>query len=405
MSSAAENNIVLGNKNVPLGRGLGRILPSLDAPRAMPEEALWEITLRPQDTQDATWRGTLLEQMRLAIEKKQGEDPGTALVQLKTALGTVEARLSRKPARMEAPLRLTFTAQELSPVAGQRNRSAEVPLSLPVLRLPDREASQLGARLVGLDEIKQDLLLRWACQWDNGLDAWSAQAGCAVPPALAACLGQSHALSIFAGDPGTGKTALARAVASEYCERLGIGGTLVSLTTEVRGEGLVGEFSQRLRAGFEQLRTLPESGLRVLLIDEADAVAIRRSEGQSHQEDRAATATVLQMLDALVGQRRLAILMTTNLASNIDAAIRRRAHLIAFPRPDRDARMRLLSPWLPDALRGDLEQAADAADGMTPADIEQTLLQAWLAAISRNAALTTADAVATLCSAARTEAV
>lgn len=180
---------------------------------------------------------------------------------------------------------------------------------------------------------------------------------------------------------------------------------MLSLTTEARGTGLVGQLSQRLRAGFEQLAALPDSGLRVLLIDEADALAMRRSEGQSHLEDKAGTGTILQALDALVGQRRLAVIMTTNLLTCIDAAVRRRAHLVAFPRPDLEARRLLLTPWLPDAPRRDLERAARAANAMTPADMERALLQAWLSAYGRDAVPSSADVVSALRSAARTGAV
>lgn len=399
-------NISLEHLNTPVQTGQRRNLPGLNVRPAVPEgNALWEITLCLQDTQDAAWRGLLLEQMRTAIEKKLEEEPSTHRVQLNTALGTVEACRSGKPGSPSAPVRLAFGARELAPSSPRASYAANAPAPLPTQVLPDPHALVVGARLVGLDEIRRDLLLRWACLWDGGLEAWSAQTGCAAPLALVACLRQSHALSIFHGDPGVGKTALARAAATEYCTTHGITGTLLSVTTEARGEGLVGQFSQRLRAAFEQLRLLPESGLRVLLLDEADSVAIRRSEAQSHQEDRAATATVLQMLDALVGQRRLAIIMTTNLASSIDSAIKRRAHLVAFPRPGLEARLLLLAPWLPGVRPSDLEQAARAADNMTPADIEQALLRAWLAAVSQNGALAPLDVVTVLKAAERTEAV
>ena len=357
--------------------------------------AAWEVSVRPADMRDAAFRGRLLEQVRAALEVKLRDDPGAREVTLKSPLGTVEAQC--RGGHAGTPLRLAFAPGDRDIPHRPAGPADPGPAgTLPALHLPDGETRRLGERLVGLDGVREEILRLWACQWDGGLEGMAARVRSPLPPALAEHLAHSHCVVIFHGDPGTGKSALAQAVTDAYCARAGVDGWLVAMTTESRGEGLVGQFSQRLRAGFDRLQSLPDDGLRVLLIDEADALAVRRSEAQAHQEDRAATATLLQSLDTLAGRRRVAVILTTNLLPNIDAAVRRRAHVVAFPRPGAEALGRLVSPWLPGASAADVARAARAARGMTPADVERALASAWLSALDRGAALSPGDAAAAL---------
>lgn len=381
-------------------------------------ENVWEIALYPSDTQSAAWRDCLLTQTRTALEKKLQADPAACSLTWKTPLGTIEVRPredspangrppSGGPLRLAfAPVTRRFAELDRSPASMGRDDlgggSGDPCDSLPSLRLPDDATFRLGQRLVGLEAVQQDILLRWRCQWDGTLGAWERKTGCPVPPALQEHLQTSHVLWLLHGDPGLGKSALARTVADAYCRQQDTPGTVLWLTTQLRGQGLVGDFSRRLRTAFRQLRALPEHELKLLIIDEADALALRRSEGQSHQEDKAATSTLIQCLDETVGLRRAGVILTTNTQQNIDAAIQRRAHLVGFERPCLMARHQLLAPWLPQLTAEELDVAALAAEGMTPADMERALGEAWLAAIDQQKTVTPGQAATCLQAGGRT---
>jgi len=176
----------------------------------------------------------------------------------------------------------------------------------------------------------------------------------------------------------------------------------VWLTTQARGQGLVGDFSRRLRAAFARIAALPDDELKLLVVDEADALTMRRSEASGHQEDRAATATLLQCLDEIAGRRRLAVILTSNVPDAIDPAVQRRANLFAFERPGEAARRALLARWLPHLDRAALDRAAREAAGMTPADLDRALGAAWLAAVGAETSLLPEEAISALRGAART---
>ena len=296
---------------------------------------VWEIAVRTENGGDVAWRERLLSQVRAALEKKLRDDPQAQELTWRTPLGSVEVR-PRGERRAGAPLRLAFASAGRDLVlprpgaargAGDEHDDALPDDALPVLRLPDEQTTLLGQRLVGLEAAERGLLLQWGCRWDGALESWKRQTGTPVPPALQEQMQTGHALWLFHGDPGVGKSALARAAADAYCRRLGIAGTVLWLTTQARGEGLVGDFSRRLRAAFRQLAALPTDELKLLVVDEADALAMRRSEAQSHQEDKAATSTLIQALDETAGVRRLAVVLTTNSLASVDAAVQRRARL------------------------------------------------------------------------------
>ena len=371
--------------------------------------SLWEISLRPADCQDAAWRSGFLSQIRATLEQKFRDDPQAQHLIWRTPLGTVEVR-PRPGHQGGGPLKLAFAADAANlksactvKPAGQA--ADEPDQALPGLRLPDDGVRDLGQRLVGLEETRRAVLLRWGCAWDGTLDAWARKVGCPVPPALRDLLGDGHAVSLFGGDPGTGKSALAKVVADDYARRQGIGAEILWLSTQARGLGLVGDFSRRLRAAFAQLAALPEDALGVLVVEEAEALTMRRSEGSGHQEDRSATATVLQCLDEIAGRRRLAVILTSNVPDAIDPAVRRRANLFAFGRPDAAARRTLLARWLPHLGGTELDRAALAAAGMTPADMDRALGEAWLAAVGAETGLEAEQAVAVLGAGARTDSV
>ncbi len=117
----------------------------------------------------------------------------------------------------------------------------------------------------------------------------------------------------FAGPPGTGKTICAEAIAHSLGRRL-------LLVRYAELESLwMGETPKNVAAIFRKAR---EQGV-VLLFDEADAIAARRSTSLDHgfqRESNTAVSVLLQELEWYNG----VVIFATNLAANFDPAFERR---------------------------------------------------------------------------------
>ena len=117
----------------------------------------------------------------------------------------------------------------------------------------------------------------------------------------------------FAGPPGTGKTMCAEAIAHELGARL-----LIVRYAHVESMWM-GETAKNVVAAFRQARKEDA----VLLFDEADAIASRRSSSLDQSFVREANTVVsvlLQELERFSG----VVIFATNLAANLDPAFERR---------------------------------------------------------------------------------
>ncbi|MDQ3371037.1 MAG: ATP-binding protein, partial [Myxococcota bacterium] len=145
--------------------------------------------------------------------------------------------------------------------------------------------------------------------------------------------------ALFQGQPGTGKTLVAGAIARE----LGLDLYQVDLSKVM--SKWIGETERNLATIFDAA----EDGQVILLFDEADSLFAKRTEVRS-SNDRYANLEVnylLQRLDAFEG---IAIL-TTNAGGSIDPAFKRRLSFrLSFPFPDEDTRAELWRAHLPREL-------------------------------------------------------
>jgi AAA+ superfamily predicted ATPase len=93
----------------------------------------------------------------------------------------------------------------------------------------------------------------------------------------------------------------------------------------------------------------------LLLLDEADALAVSRETQQMHHEDKAGLNTLLQRLDKLrLTRLPIAALFITNRPEALDPAIRRRAALdLHFARPGNDIRAQILLTSVPELRLGE----------------------------------------------------
>src|SRR5580765_2511468 len=135
----------------------------------------------------------------------------------------------------------------------------------------------------------------------------------------------------FAGQPGTGKTICAEAIAYEL-------GLKLLVVNYAEAESMwFGETPKNIVATF---RAAAEQNA-VLLFDEADAIAMRRSSGAGLPHEREANLTVnilLRELEAFNG----IVIFATNLAANFDPAFERRIRIhVLFEMPGVEERERI----------------------------------------------------------------
>jgi len=157
--------------------------------------------------------------------------------------------------------------------------------------------------------------------------------------------------ALFSGASGTGKTMSAAVVAAE----LGLPLCRVDLSAVV--SKYIGETEKNL----EEVFRAAEASSALLMFDEADALFGKRS-AVTDARDRYANievAYLLQRLETFEG----ALILTTNLAANLDDAFARRLQVVIdFPLPGVAARERLWRHALPrEAPIGDLIDVAHLA--------------------------------------------
>ncbi|NNF08007.1 MAG: ATP-binding protein, partial [Candidatus Eisenbacteria bacterium] len=158
-------------------------------------------------------------------------------------------------------------------------------------------------------------------------------------------------IALFSGDPGTGKTLTAEAIAHEL-------GTEMSVIDFSQLESKwIGETEKNIVAVFRRAST----DKSLLLIDEADAILAGRISGE-HYNDRAYNRQVSLLLTELEAFEGICIL-TTNREVSLDAALARRLSArIDFPLPDTNQRhllwKRHLTPRIPLSREVDIATLA-----------------------------------------------
>ena len=119
------------------------------------------------------------------------------------------------------------------------------------------------------------------------------------------------------GPPGTGKTALARAVASSNpdCSCIVVNGPELS-------SAFHGETEERLRGVFEEAKKRSPC---IVVLDEVDALCPRR-DGDGGEVEKRVVATLLTLMDGMgadKGGERVFVIAATNRPNSVDPALRR----------------------------------------------------------------------------------
>jgi len=183
---------------------------------------------------------------------------------------------------------------------------------------------------------------------------------------------------LLTGAPGTGKTLLARAVASE---------TQVNFIS-VKGPALlskwVGESERGIREVFKKAK---QASPCIIFFDEIDALApIRGASADSHVSERV-VSQLLTELDGIEELKGVVVLAATNRPDIVDPALLRPGRFdlrIELPVPDERQRLEIFqihTKGKPLAADVDLAALAARCQGMVGADIEALCRRASMLAI------------------------
>ena len=192
-------------------------------------------------------------------------------------------------------------------------------------------------------------------------------------------LGERHPTGLalafnFAGPPGTGKTICAEAIAHSLGRRL-----LLVRYAELESMWM-GETPKNVAAIFRTAR----DERAVLLFDEADAIAARRSTSVDRGVDRETNTTVSVLLQELEAYNGV-VIFATNLAANFDPAFERRIRThVLFEMPGEAERAQIWRVQLHPSrtpLANDVDfQALARRYEVSGGDIRNAVLKAALAA-------------------------
>jgi AAA+ superfamily predicted ATPase len=168
------------------------------------------------------------------------------------------------------------------------------------------------------------------------------------------------------GPPGTGKTMIAKALATEA------DATFFSISAASLVSKMLGESERLMRVLFQAAR---QHAPAVIFIDEIDSILSARSAGENDGIQRLKTEFFVQM-DGIASQNDgLLVMGATNRPAVIDPAARRRlVKRIYVPLPEKESRIKLVEKLLGDLPHSlddrQLDRLGDKTEGYSAFDVD-----------------------------------
>ena len=187
---------------------------------------------------------------------------------------------------------------------------------------------------------------------------------------------------LLAGDPGTGKTLMARAVAGEA------GVPFFSISGSEFAEMFVGVGASRVRDLFSKAK---KNAPAIIFIDEIDAVAHKRdSRGGAGREDEQTLNQILVEMDGFDNESGVIVMAATNRVDMLDKALLRPGRFdrhVNVTLPERKDRLEILKVHFknkPVSKDVNLDALAGKTAGSSGADLANIANEAAIGAARRN---------------------
>lgn len=167
---------------------------------------------------------------------------------------------------------------------------------------------------------------------------------------------------LFEGPPGTGKTTMARVMAS--ASNL----PLVYVPLESIMSKWVGDSEKRLDTIFGLAGTLGKS---IVFLDEIDAFAGSRDKGDMPEYTRRILSVMLRQMQGLVDTSNVVVIGATNRKDDLDPALLSRfTRSVYFPLPNEAERVAIIAYYARHLEPGELAALARACEGRAGREIE-----------------------------------